>query len=190
MSILKKNTAKKSVVVELKKPKKVARATLTKLPSKIAPHTPIPEKRRKYQRQPTRKQVLMAENLAKGMNPTRAALSAGYSPHTAQAVMTDIMPAIELSFKDLIKKYAPAEKIVKVIAEGLHATSTKYAAYEGRLTDRHDSVNFAERRATGELLAKMGGLYNDKPKDEAGSRLDELIAAMKAGGVPAGQTNE
>jgi hypothetical protein len=53
-----------------------------------------------------------------------------------------------------------------------------------------EPLNFTERCAATEVAAKLTGYHVDKQPDQAGNRLDELIAAFNAGSKPRGSTNE
>jgi hypothetical protein len=72
------------------------------------------------------------------------------------------MPRVEENFRDIIRRHVPAEKIAMRIAEGLDATETRFATFEGKITDSKECIAYGERRQYAELAAKLSGVYPDK----------------------------
>ena len=132
----------------------------------------------------------MVAELAKGKSPIRAAHAAGYAPSTANDAKRTILPAVTVNFQEIMRKYCPAEKIAKVVGEGLDATTVKAFSTGGDIVYSVPLVNHAERRAAAELAAKLTGYHVDKQPDQAGDRLNELIAAMRVGPMPRGSVND
>ena len=92
----------------------------------------------------------------------QAAKDASYSDSTAAHADRDIMPRVEENFRDVIRRHIPAEKIAMRIAEGLDATETRFATFEGQITDSKECIAYGERRQYAELAAKLSGVYADK----------------------------
>lgn len=110
-------------------------------------------------RKPTQRQTSFVEGLAGGKSARRAALDAGYAESTAAHADRDILPAAERNFQDIVRRHLPAEKVVERIAAGLDAKETKFATFEGKITDSRDTIAWGERRMYAELAAKLGGYY-------------------------------
>ena len=118
-------------------------------------------------RKPTVKQARFVEGLAEGKSARRAALDAGYSESSADHATTEILPAAERAFCEVIRRAIPVERLVKRLDEGLDAVEVKVAAFEGRITDQKEFADYAERRAYTELIVKLGGHFVPTSRIEA-----------------------
>jgi hypothetical protein len=110
-------------------------------------------------RKPTLKQTGFVAGLAAGKSARQAARDAGYSEHTAAHADRDIMPAAERNFRDIVRRHIPAELVAQRIAEGLSAVETKFATFEGKITDSMEVIAYGERRMYAELAARLRGDY-------------------------------
>jgi hypothetical protein len=110
-------------------------------------------------RRPTVKQARFVEGLAEGKSARRAALEAGYSESSADHATTEILPAAERAFAEVIRKVIPVERLVGRLNEGLDAVEVKVAAFEGKITDERAFADYGERRAYAELIVKLGGHF-------------------------------
>lgn len=125
----------------------------------------------------------------------QAALDAGYSESTAAHADRNIIPAAERNFRDLVRRHIPAELVIQRIAEGLSATETKIATWEGEITDQRDLVAWGERRMYAELAAKLGGYYQPTErvdfvhKEDPTSVRAQLMAKLFGTG-PGGKSDE
>lgn len=131
--------------------KKQAKKSSTK-PTKQKPAKP---------RKPTQKQVKHAQGLLAGKSNRDAARQAGYKPNTYNHA-DRLMPALKLNFQELVRREIPPELVVKRLREGLDATTTKVATFEGEITDEAEYVDHGERRAHLELAAELGGYAEKK----------------------------
>jgi hypothetical protein len=99
------------------------------------------------------RQAKLLEGIVGGKSLHRAALDAGYSRNTADH------PADLLGTKSmraaLQALLPPVEKIAQRINEGLDATKTEFAKFEGAITDTRECVDFAERRQYVELACRL-----------------------------------
>jgi hypothetical protein len=99
------------------------------------------------------RQAKLLEGIVDGKSVHRAALDAGYSPNTADH------PADLLGTKSMraaLQQLLPSvEKIALRINEGLDATKTEFAKFEGAITDSRQCVDFGERRQYAELACKL-----------------------------------
>lgn len=110
-------------------------------------------------RRATVKQAMFVEGLTKGKSARRAALDAGYSESSADHATTEILPAAERAFCEVIRRAIPVERLVQRLNEGLDAVEVKVAAYEGKITDQRKFADYGERRAYAELIVKLGGHF-------------------------------
>jgi phage terminase small subunit len=139
------------------------------------------KKTQKKLRRPTQKQTRFARELAKGKSMKQAALDAGYSENTANRACVDILPRVTEKFQDVIRRYVSAEKIAQRIAEGLDAEETKFATFEGNITDARNTVAWSERRAYAELASKLGGFYVEKIEHSGGIVLRNSVPRPERG---------
>ena len=119
---------------------------------KESPNNPV-------SRKPTMRQAEFANGLTEGKSARRAALDAGYSESSADHATTEILPAVEKAFGEVIRKAIPVERLVQRLNEGLDAVEIKVASFEGRIKDQKAFVDYAERRAYAELIVKLGGHF-------------------------------
>ena len=110
-------------------------------------------------RKPTVKQARFVDGLSKGKSARRAALDAGYSESSADHATTEILPAAERTFCEVIRRAIPVERLVLRLNEGLDAVEVKVASSEGKITDQREFVDYGERRAYAELIVKLGGHF-------------------------------
>ncbi len=110
-------------------------------------------------RKPTARQAKFVEGLTKGKSARRAALDAGYSESSADHATTEILPAAERAFCEVIRRAIPVERLVQRLNEGLDAVEVKVAASDGKITDQREFVDYGERRAYAELIVKLGGHF-------------------------------
>ncbi len=110
-------------------------------------------------RRPTVKQARFVEGLTDGKSARRAALDAGYSESSADHATTEILPAAERAFCEVIRRAIPVERLVQRLNEGLDAVEVKVAASDGKITDQREFVDYGERRAYAELIVKLGGHF-------------------------------
>jgi hypothetical protein len=99
------------------------------------------------------------EGLTEGKSARRAALDAGYSEASADHATTEILPAAERAFGEVIRSSIPVERLVQRLDEGLDAVEIKVAASEGKITDEKTFADYGERRAYAELIVKLGGHF-------------------------------
>ena len=110
-------------------------------------------------RRATLKQARFVEGLLGGKSGRRAALDAGYSESSADHATTEILPAAERAFGEVIRSAIRVERLVQRLNEGLDAVEVKIAASEGKITDQKAFADFGERRAYAELIVKLGGHF-------------------------------
>lgn len=110
-------------------------------------------------RRPTVRQARFVEDRAEGKSARRAALDAGYSESSADHATTEILPAAERAFCEVIRRAIPVERLVQRLNEGLDAVEVKVAASDGKITDQREFVDYGERRAYAELIVKLGGHF-------------------------------
>lgn len=120
----------------------------------------------------TPKQQKFIAGKATGKSDRQAALDAGYSDSTANQACRAILGSenVRRSFRDLLARRIPPDKLVDRLAEGLSAERTELAKFKGNITDSRDLVDFEQRRKYVELIARMQGLV---PKDPEGEPDDE-----------------
>ena|ERR1700733_12757929 len=117
------------------------------------------------------------KGLVEGKSKTKAAIEAGYSKNTAVAAASHIdTPDVQAALKALIQQTIPIKTLARRLKQGLSAKETKFATFEGKITDHRDCINFAERRAYVELVAEMGGFFQkvkpvEPPKGISGFRV-------------------
>ena len=111
---------------------------------------------------PPRKQKYVA-GVIEGKSRRRAALDAGYSDAVARHPAERIETAdVREAFQVLMRRVAPAEKIVQRIAEGLDAVEVRTAVSEGKITDSKEFTDYEQRRKYAELAAELGGYHDPK----------------------------
>jgi hypothetical protein len=94
------------------------------------------------------------EGLAQGMSRQEAKRFAQYAETTRGCRIEN--SSVKAAFARLMRQAAPAQKIVKIIADGLDATETKFFAHEGKVTDQCEVIAWGKRRAYVELAVKYG----------------------------------
>lgn len=160
-----------------------------KAAAKLKP--PVEPVRRK--KKVTQRQADFVEGLRAGKSPRKAAIDAGYTPATAGTAPRDLLPRVQENFRLVMQKFISPDKIALTVAAGLNAQTTKFATFEGVITDQRDTVDYAERRAAAELAAKLAGYYipteRVDTRQNSGDRLDEMLAALRAGPVERGIVN-
>ena len=105
------------------------------------------------------KQARFVEGLTEGKSARRAALDAGYSESSADHATTEILPVVERAFGEVIRSAIPVERLVQRLDEGLDAVEVKVAAFEGKISDQREFVDYGQRRAYAELIVKLGGHF-------------------------------
>lgn len=137
--------------------------------------TPLSLRQRKY-----------IEGVAQGMTRAEALRNAQYADSTRPSKVENTQ--VKAAFARLMRRAAPAHKIVKVIAEGLDATDTQIAekkAYsdKGKIQSVEPelitSPNFRERREYAKLAATFGQ-YVDQ---DAGSSVQVAVGFTLINGV-------
>jgi phage terminase small subunit len=144
------------------------------------------------------RQTAYLRERVKGKNKYQAAIAAGYPPSTARVAGTQIeSPHVRAEFQAIIRRRISADKIAQRIEEGLDAMETKFASFEGQLTDRQDVIAWEDRRRYAELAAKYGGYYVEKSEldmtvNDMSKRTEEELAYFVEHGVwpPAPVTEE
>jgi len=102
-----------------------------------------------------------------GASMRKAALAAGYPASMANNAGNKIenKPAIasELErFVNLVDAAVPDWLIAQRLREGVDATQTKFATYEGVITDAREVIDYGERRQHIELAAELKGRAQKK----------------------------
>lgn len=118
-----------------------------------------------------KKQSDYVTGIAEGKSKMQAALDAGYSESSAKNAAAIIEgPDVRRAFQELIRKAAPMEKVALRISEGLDATDTKFATFEGKITDRKSLVAWESRLQYAKLAAEYGGYHVPKQELEVTSK--------------------
>lgn len=130
----------------------------------MASGKPLSLKKKKY-----------VKGLVEGKTKKQAAIDAGYSVNTAENAKAVIeTPDVRAAFRDVIRKHVPMDKVGLRIAEGLDAMETKFATWEGKITDSSDVIAWTERRAYAELAAQWGGYFVPKSEIEVSTPIGEM----------------
>ena len=114
------------------------------------------------------KQRKVIRDVANGVSVYDAARAAGYSETSAQRGLAGVIttPEKRERVREIFQRHCPAEKIAKVLAEGLESTRVSRATHEGRFIDERVDIDFETRRRYAESAAKLTGYYQpeeDKP---------------------------
>lgn len=124
------------------------------------------------------KQTRFVEGLTEGKSARRAALEAGYSESSAAHATTEILPAVEKAFGEVIRTVIPVERLVQRLNEGLDAVEVKVATFEGKITDQKAFADFGQRRAYAELIVKLGGHFVPTSRIDSPDSLVERQAML------------
>lgn len=133
----------------------------------------------------TAKQRKFIQGRLTGKSSARAARDAGYSESTARKANRDILraPVVQSVLVQLMERAGVRDrKLAKRINEGLDATYTHCATYEGKFTDKLVLVDYPERREMVELaLTLKGYLYRGgrTQRRDKGPTLEELLSRSK-----------
>ncbi len=112
---------------------------------------------------PTERQAKYVANRIAGMNKTKAAIAAGYSPKTADTMGAQIerTAGVRASFQELLRSAIPQELITQRLQEGVNATAKTYFQKAGEVTDEREDPDYATRHKYLETVVKLGDLYVD-----------------------------
>lgn len=118
------------------------------------------------------RQARLLEGLIEGKSVRAAALDAGYSPNTAQHP-SDVLDTVAMR-EAMSRLIASPEKIAQRINEGLDATETIFAKFEGRITDSVNVIAWGERRMYADLAAELKGLKPSQKIEHGGTVTSEM----------------
>lgn len=120
----------------------------------------IPQKTRA--REANRRQRKYVAAVTNGKTKEAAKREAGYSEHT-KGKEIESSPAVKGLFTQMLTEAgATDELLAQRLREGLDAMDTKFATFEGRITDHEELVSWSERREYLELALKLKGHLIDK----------------------------
>ena len=129
---------------------------------------------------PTVKQRKYVQGLVAGKSKKRAAIDAGYAEsvgHNAKQKL-DAKPGVQKLFTHLLAEAgATDELLAQRIFEGLNAWETKFATFEGEITDSDEVISFSERREMAELVLKLKGYLIEKHELRMVKTLEEILEA-------------
>jgi|HubBroStandDraft_1064217.scaffolds.fasta_scaffold104175_2 phage terminase small subunit len=127
----------------------------------------------------TQKQAEFFKNLCKGLSGSEAARKAGYSPNHVpqQAHVTRERIRYRVNLALVEAGLHPEGLKYKHILPALHAMETKTAAFEGKITDEREFINWTARLKAMELVAELGGYYH-KPEPVPRGNFGEEVHAM------------
>ena len=98
------------------------------------------------------------KNRVKGMNKRQAALKAGYAVNTARVASSSVeTPDVKAVFQDVIARAAGMDGLARTLVEGLHATKTELASFEGKFTDERTVPDYKTRTRYLEIAAEWAG---------------------------------
>src|SRR5688572_26150290 len=144
---------------------------------------------------PTDRQDQFAREFVKDLDPTQAAIRAGYSPHSAKEMGSTLLGRPDVS--DRIKALQPGsderlvisvDRIEQELARIAFADTSQSQDEDGAARPAAERPKTAERLRALELLGKRHGLFTDKSEEEfegmseeaLAERLAELLATVEA----------
>jgi hypothetical protein len=113
----------------------------------------------------TPQQRSLVKNLAKGMNITNAAISAGYSDNgCAGQIGSQALRAIERKMPAVLDAHGLTDDVLveKYLRPLLEAENTEFAKFEGKITDERNVAAWRERSVGLDMCFNLKGSYAPK----------------------------
>ena len=87
-------------------------------------------------------------------------------------------PAVQQLFIHVLEQAGATDALLaKRVFEGLNARDTKFATYEGEITDSQEVIDYGERREMTELALKLKGHLIEKHELRMVRTLEEILEA-------------
>lgn len=134
--------------------------------------TELPEQKQAYVR-----------NRSKGLNKRQAALKAGYALNTARIATSAIeTPDVKAVFRAIVDRAAGMDAVARTLVEGLHATETRLASFEGKFTDERVVPDYATRAKYAQMISEYAGYVS--PHESQSTNLHILAALPSIATAP------